>query len=195
MKKIAEKLSALTFHMDNFDGSDAYPPDLFVSSLRQYLILTGNISPAQIRNIHGVMIANPDKDLVEKQILRNHLRGDALSWYNQLDDDTSFENCLTQLVERFELTPHQKHLKRLAVYQMQQKVGERYETYVSRVLSASLGLKLADQDVLTVVTQGAEPRIRNFLIMKQPKSVSELMALPLARGGSVNMYQPDKSSN
>ena len=43
-----------------------------------------------------------------------------------------------------------------------------------------------NSDLVTILIHGAEPGLRNFLIMQQPNTISDLMKIPLTRGGHVN---------
>ena len=185
-QNLATNLNALIIRIDSFDGSDNSNPEKFVKSLRQYLIATGKVSPDQIQDRNQQWIDNPNKGAIEKEVLRMHLKGAAKSWYNQLDEDTDFEECLEQLIDRFKLTPHQKHAKKSAVFQMKQKTGETYQDFVSRVVDFSTGIDLSNEDLVTILIHGAEPGLRNFLIMQQPNTISDLMKIPLTRGGHVN---------
>ena len=180
---IQRSLNALAIRIDSFDGSDNADPQKFIDSLNNYLKTTGKISPEMILE-GGHEVPNPDKGLLEKEILRMHLKGDAKSWFKNLKDDVSYEDCCEQLVARFKLTDEQKHARKLEVFQMKQRADETYSSYVSRVCDAASILDLTDKDLLTIVTQGADPAIRNFLIMMAPKDLIQLMALPLARGES-----------
>ena len=182
---IEKSLNALTIKIDNFDGSDSCDPQQFVDSLNRYLETTGKVSPDLIQeHPSGRWVRNPRKGVLEKEILRMHLKGEAKSWFKNMDPTLSYRECCDRLVQRFKLTDQQKHARKLEVFQMKQRAGETYSAYVSRVCEAASVLKLDDKELLTIVTQGADPSIRNFLIMKEPKDISELMALPLARGES-----------
>ena len=190
-QNLATNFNSLFIRIDSFDGSDNSNPDRFVKSLRQYLISTGKVSPDRIQDGNQQWIENPHKGVIEKEILRCHLKSAAKSWYNQLDENIGFEECLVQLVERFKLTPQQKHAKKSAVFQMKQKIGETYQDFVSRIIEYSDGIDLPKEDLLAIVTQGAEPGLRNFLIMKQPEDIDQLMKIPLTRGGPASTRNND----
>ena len=183
LDNLASSLNALTIKIDTFDGSSDSNPTQFVASLRRYIRATGKMSPAQIYDENAKLIPNPDKDLIQKETLRVHLRDAAKSWFDRLPEDTSFEDCLTQLEERFKISEHRKHVKKVAVYQATQKPTESFSQYVTRVLDSSFGLGMSETDLLTIVTQGAHPSIRNFLLIREPTSLNALMALPLAHSG------------
>ena len=187
---IMKSLNALSIRIDSFDGSDNCQPQQFVDSLNRYLETTGKVSPDFIEVKVGEeiqIVPNPRKGVLEKEILRMHLKGDAKSWFKNLDPKLSYTQCCEQLVARFKLTDQQKHARKLEVFQMQQRPGESYSSYVSRVCDAAAPLNLQEKEILTIVMLGADPSIRYFLIMQEPRNIEELMALPLARGESKRM--------
>ena len=193
LDNLASSLNGLSIRIDPFDGSDDSDPKQFVENFLRYLRVSGKISPDQITNDNDELIENPDKDLIEKETLRMHLRGDARSWYktvaSKTDPALTFNEILAELQERFKITDQRKHVKRLAVYQTKQQPTESFRKYVSRVVDMSYGLEMKEQDLVTIVTQGAHPSIRNHLVMKQPDSIKALMALPLAHSGPGGSYE------
>ena len=181
LDSLASSLNALTIKIDSYDGTTN--PETFVANLKRYIKATGKISPTHIRNERDQLVINPDKDVLEKEVLRMHLKGAAKTWFRELDQNKTFEQCLTALNDRFKISDHQKHVMKLNVFQAKQAPTESFENYVNRVIDASSGLQMAERDLVTIVTQGAHDSIRNFLVMSQPENITDLMKLPLAKSG------------
>ena len=168
--------------IEQFSGlpADNYQVQEFLEDLDHYLKTTGKNSPAFIE-VDGKMEPNPSYGQVEKEVLRASLRGPAKLWFRQLPPSTSYTSCIESLKNRFRVTTHQKHVKRMEIFQMVQGPTETYLEYISRVLDASHNLNIEEDDIVTIVTQGAHPSLRVHLIMNNPKTIEALMKLPLVR--------------
>ena len=177
---LIKKLHSLTIKCDSYDGSENVQPQQFIDRFNRYLETTGKISPDTIK-IGGQIVPNPRAGVLEKEYLRLHLESDALSFFKNLNPELSYKECCEQLVARFELTDQQKHARKLQVFKMRQRSGETYSAYVSRVCDAASILEIQDRELVTILTLGADPSIRNFLMMEEPQNLIQLMALPLAR--------------
>ena len=167
---IQKALNSLTIRpIEPFSGrsTDNYQVEEFIRNLNDYLTATGKASEQE-----------------GKEVLRTSLTGPAKSWFRQQDSDSSFDDLKKNMKERFELTTQQKHVKKMGIFQMTQQPSETFLEYISRVQDKARGIELSKKDLVTIVTQGASPAIRPFLIMEDPDSVEDLMALPLARDES-----------
>ena len=185
MESLASSFNALTIRLDPFDGSGSIQPEDFVADFKRYLRYTGKESPRQIKDVNGRLKANRYYGQLEKDVLKMHLKGAAKIWFNGLDKKLSYKDCLTQFVERFKITDEQKHMKKLAVFQTKQQPTETFEAFVSRLLNLSSGLKIPEKDLVAMATQGALAPLKHFLIMAKPTTMTELMALPLARDSAL----------
>ena len=180
--QLASSINSLSFKLECFDGSPNYLPEKFVKDFKQFLIATGRVSkPFIIDKATKRLIPNPEKGILEKQILRTYLKGEAKSWFNLLPDETPYETVLTELIERFKLTKQQKHLKRVDLFRAKQRIGEKYSDFVTRVCLMNIGLDLSQDELVSILIGGAESSIQPLLMIKEPKNVKELMQIPFVR--------------
>ena len=133
--QLASSINSLSFKLECFDGSPNYLPEKFVKDFKQFLIATGRVSkPFIIDKATKRLIPNPEKGILEKQILRTYLKGEAKSWFNLLPDETPYETVLTELIERFKLT---KNLRS----KLQKTCANRMKIILSaHVISETVGL-------------------------------------------------------
>ena len=183
MTTILNSLSGLTMRPpEPFSGlpADNYRVEEFLTDIDNYITTTGKNTPATFR-VEGADVPNPNYGKIEREVLRTSLTGPAKSWYRQQKDTTSFEDLKKGLKKRFQLTNQQKHVRKIGIFQLTQKPAESFLEYLSRVSDKARGIGIKDKDIITIVTQGAHPSIRPFLIMENVDSLEDLMDLPLAR--------------
>ena len=182
INSIAASLNALTIKLEPFSGEQdsTLRIDEFIDHLEKYLTTTGKISQERVV-VNGEEMDNPHIGETEKEVLRMHLEGPAKQWFRQLPRDESYEGCLESLKARFMMTDQQRHTKKLSIFKMTQLPSETFLTFVSRVIDKSRGLGIEERDIVTICMGGASPTIRPFLLMNQPTTLRDMMALPLAR--------------
>ena len=178
---VASTFHSLSIRIELFSGEDSRPVTTFINDLDSYLVSTGKISPAQIKNEKGESVPNPNKDKLEKLVLKASLTGLARQWYDQLDKDLTYEECIASLKKRFSLTDQQVHSKTLKVYRMTQEPGERMIQFIHRVLGASVGLDMDSEQLLQIIVNGAGLHIRPLLMVKFPTSIDDLLDSAIVR--------------
>ena len=131
----------------------------FRNALLKYIEITGNKSPKKIKDDKGNRIRNPRYGLVEKEILRNHLVGLALSCFDQLPSKMSFYKCIKVLGVQI----RKRLIGKIEVFKMVQKADENFMSYCLRVLDASRSADLGEEMVVPICFKGASPEVKEIL--------------------------------
>jgi len=113
--------------------------------------------------------------------MKNNLSGTAKIWLRLQPDDQKWQDLEEAIRQRFQLTEHQKHMKKLGIYSLTQEPGESFVEFCTRVQSKGRRLNISDQDLISICLCGAKESLKPHLIMAQPTSIDELLRLPLAR--------------
>ena len=184
---VVKSLTALQIRgPESFSGQDpGVRASDFLRDFDDYLKATNRFIDHKVvdPDDENKQIDNPDPNygVLEKRLLKQYLKGEAKAWFRNLDPEISYADLLRDMRDMYDLTEAQKHSMRLKVYRMHQLPSESFVAFVNRVRTAGRGLKITDTDIVTVVTQGSSSKLRPFLLMAQPKTISDLLKLPLAR--------------
>ena len=186
MDTLAKSFNSIGIKLEPFSGSpnDSLTIDEFIDNLNEYIEATGKKSPAMIKDGKN-MIPNPNAGKTEKQILKMHLSGQAKLWLKQLATSTSYEDSIKSLKSRFQLTDQEKHIRKMNVYKMTQEPNETYLDYVTRVTDKARNLDIDPKDIITIATQGSHASIKPFITMNNPKTLDDLIKMPLARADHI----------
>jgi len=166
--RLNAQLKAMSYKIPNFSG-DKDTDDItdFLKDLNKYFKLT-----------------KITDDLEKYSIMKNNLSGTAKIWLKLQPDHQPYDELEEAIKQRFQLTEQQKHMKKLGIYTLTQEPGETYVEFCTRVQSKGRKLNIANQDLLSVCLSGAKESLKPHLIMAQPKSIDDLLKLPLARNES-----------
>ena len=165
---LTKQLHALSVKLDPFKGSDTENVEDFIKDFNKFVNNTGQTE-------------EEDK----KQVLQTHLKDLAKEWWKLQDDNKPTDELLTLLKERFKLTEHAQHARKIKIYGLKQKDDETYLEFVSSVRSKSRLLGLTEADQVAICLSGAKPHIRAHLAMQTPKTFKDLLNLPVARDESL----------
>ena len=184
-ENIARSLNNLTLKPpDSFTGENGASATEFLREFDDWLRSIGKYKEPLIddpNNIGGPQIANPEYGTIEKQYLKQCLTGDAKQWFKNLNPDKPYAEIRVELKDTYDLTDAEKHSLRLRVYRMQQSPGESFKSFALRVKTAARYIDIADRDLISIVTYGAESRLRPFLMTSGAGTFTELLKHPLAR--------------
>ena len=160
----------------------------FSNALLKYIDITGNKSPRKTVNDKGKRIRNPQYGLVEKEILRTHLIGPALLYFNQLPRKLSFEKCLKALRDRFQpLMDNHNRNRKLEIFKMIQGNDEDFFEYCSRVLDASRTLNIHKDMLISICVQGANSSVKADIKTLDPEVMKSWMGVPLSGEGETKL--------
>ena len=186
MDTLTKSFNSIGIKLEPFSGSpnDSLTIDEFIDNLNEYIEATGKKSPAMIKEGKNT-IPNPHAGKTEKQVLKMHLTGQARLWLKQLATNTSYEDSIKSLKSRFQLTDQEKHIRKMNVYKMTQEPNETYLDYVTRVTDKARNLDIDPKDIITIATQGSHASIKPFITMNNPKTLDDLIKMPLARADHI----------
>ena len=153
----------------------------FVKDFQDYLATTRVLPPAKIRNAAGQEIDNPQYGVLEKQIIKQYLKGRAKTWFRNLDPDTGYDDVIRSLKARFDYSENEKHAEKLKVFRLTQEPNQSFLDFVQNVLDRSRHLGLSERDMVSIVEAGCHLNIRPFIKMAQKTNISDIVKLPLAR--------------
>ena len=175
---LTKQLHALSVKLEPFKGNETENVEDFIKDFTKYVDNTGQT-------------AEEDK----KQVLQTHLKDLAKEWWKLQDDTQDTAVLLNLLKDRFKLTEHAQHARKIKIYGMTQKDDETYLEFVSSVRSKSRSLGLNELDQVAICLAGAKPHIRVHLAMQTPKTFKELLDLPVARDESLGASQASSIVN
>ena len=164
IKSLTKQLHALSVKLEPFKGNETENVEDFIKDFNKYVINTGQTA---------------EEDM--KQVLQTHLKDLAKEWWKLQDDTQNTAVLLDLLKDRFKLTEHAQHARKIKIYGMKQKDDETYLEFVSSVQTKSRSLGLDESDQVAICLSGAKPHIRVHLAMQTPKTFKELLNLPVAR--------------
>ena len=160
LEGLAKQFNALTIKLDIFDGSTCVHD--FEKDLIRYCELLGKT-----------------KEEEKLSVLISHLTGEAKDVFRLINTPT-FDSVIKALKDRFEPTSQQKHALKAAMYGSKQLPGESFKQFVARLQTKARQLKMEESELVRVALNGAKPQIRGYLAMAQPKTVNDLLKLPVA---------------
>ena len=161
---IAKQSYISSLKLSRYDGS--YDITLWLEEIDRFLDATKSKDPAYIKNI-----------------VISHLHGPAKFAFDifKPEEKDSYNHLRQALKERFTPSRHQKLQKKAALYQLKQKAHQTVAAFVLLVQEEARGLGLSEEDLVFVIIQGLQPKIRNYIKMSDPSSVRELFECPAAR--------------
>ena len=161
---IAKQSYISSLKLSRYDGS--YDITLWLEEIDRFLDATKSKDPAYIKNI-----------------VISHLDGPAKFAFDifKPEEKDSYNYLRQALKERFTPSRHQKLQKKAALYQLKQKAHQTVAAFVLLVQAEARGLGLSEEDLVFVIIQGLQPKIRNYIKMSDPSSVRELLECPAAR--------------
>ena len=72
--------------------------------------------------------------------------------------------------------PDVKNLKKMAaLFQLKQKPHQTVVVFVLLIQAEARGLRLSEENLVFVIIQGLQPKIKNYIKMSDPSSVHELL--------------------
>ena len=89
------------------------------------------------------------------------------------------EELVDALKDNYKLSKRSKFAKKVKIYDMKQEPGERYKTFVNRLRQKARPLDISEKELLGIATSKADRKLRAFLAQADPKSLSELLKLPI----------------
>ena len=164
---IAKQSYISSLKLSRFDGS--YDITLWLDEIDRFIDATKSKDPAYLKNI-----------------VISHLDGPAKFAFDifKPEEKDSYNHLRQALKERFTPSRHQKLQKKAALYQLKQKPHQTVAAFVLLVQAEARGLGLGEEDLVFVIIQGLQPKIRNYIKMSDPSSVRELLECPAARDDS-----------
>ena len=161
---IAKQSYISSLQLFRYDGS--YDNTLWLEEIDRFLDATKSKDPAYIKNI-----------------VISHLDGPAKFAFDifKPEEKDSYNYLRQALKERFTPSRHQKLQKKAALYQLKQKAHQTVAAFVQLVQAEARGLGLSEEDLVFVIIQGLQPKIRNYIKMSDPSTVRELLECPAAR--------------
>ena len=192
--------------MENYDGSkDSVPIETFISDFKNYLQLTNNKTPENIRDNEDKEIPNPDHGILEKYILKNSLTGAARVYFDQIQASKSYKQCLESLQERFKLSEQEKHTRKIDLYKTRQQPGEDFLDYATKITKRATGLNMEELELVRIIVENTSQPLRAFLLNQDPKTLDEIFSNPVVKldymksagafVGSINVLEPDEQKH
>ena len=134
------------------------------------------------------------EDEDKKWQLTVNLKGPAKQWLLiQNHKDMSAEELVNALKDNYKLSKRSKFAKKVKLYDMSQEPGEKYKTFVNRLRQKARPLDITEKELLGIATSKADKKLRAFLAQADPKSISELLKLPIVE--DPELEPPDVSDS
>ena len=147
--------------------------DSYIEELKRFCLQTGR---EVIQVCHDSFVGEAKdwlKDYVKNGPLANIPATDYLPAH--------IRTFYTALKDRFTLTEAQKQSSYAAAFQSRQDPGEKYPAFVSRIQKLCKNLGMSEKHTLAICMQGANVQLQPFLLTSSPKTIQELLRLPIAR--------------
>jgi len=118
-----------------------------------------------------------DDDCVRVTTFRTLLRGIALLWYDDLDEDDrcSFEQLKAPFLSRFN-DNSQKWLVQETLDSRTLKKGEPIDNYVNDMLRLAHKLKLSNTETCNAIKRGLYPELKMYIISSAPPDLEALLS-------------------
>ena len=104
------------------------------------------------------------------------------------------------MTDAFKTTEQAKHLARSALFQMRQGPLQSVSDYVHAVQLKARGLDMSEKDLVSIVLNGIDPSIRQYIVMDRPTKIQDILKSPATQqdfmvtqqhGGTIMVLQEE----
>ena len=142
------------------------------------------------------------KDQDKLDCLVSNLSGPVRAWFRYQPQATqqSYKELRAAMTDAFKTTEQAKHLARSALFQMRQGPLQSVSEYVHAVQLKARGLDMSEKDLVSIVLNGIDPSIRQYIVMDRPTKIQDILKSPAAQqdfmvtqqhGGTIMVLQEE----
>ena len=172
---ITKTLLGINATIPKYAGTDDEDTNIesYIEELKRFCLQTGR---EVIQVCHDSFVGEA-KDWLKDYVKNGPLANIPATDYLPVHIRTFYE----ALKDRFTLTEAQKQSSYAAAFQSRQDAGEKYPAFVSRIQKLCKNLGMSEDHTLAICIQGANEQLQPFLLTSSPKTIQELLRLPIAR--------------